>query len=208
MDTRLLNLISEREIAKNQLEVKLILKRAKTNNKIIESRNKAREEMHRKFKERENRLEIARIKNELMRLDRINKIKNKQMSRDVKNIKNKFHQISQNDNINNNYYNFNKSNNENDELVNTNKISNFSSYRRQNLNNLKNKFYDKNYSLKCNSDMITELNKLNGFIFTQNNSNRSKNNVNSFNYYNDEKNIKYNDYYLYDNKYNGISSNL
>ena len=206
MDTRRLNLLSQKEMAKNQLEVKLILKRAKTNNKIIESRNKAREEMHRKFKERENRLEIARIKSELMRLDKINKIKNRQMSRDVKNIKMKFQQISQNDIINNNNYIFNQNNIEKNELINTNKMSVYSSYRRQNINNIKNRFYEQNDSLKYNRDMNEDLNELDGSFFAKRNSKRYKNNIKYFNYYNDENNIKDNNY-LYANNYNNNNSN-
>ena len=185
MDTRRANLLSNRERMKNELEVKLLLKSAKINNNIINSRNKAREELHRKFKQREKRTEIARIASDLMKQNKINYIKNRQMSRDIRDIQYRFQSINPIYNNNNvydkSYINNNQKNYE---------YKYYSSNRRKYIDDIKNKFYNKNTALKGNNDIINELNKIdNDFI-----SNNSPLKINNNNYYRNNNYYNNDDY--------------
>ena len=113
MEVKPLKLLSEQERMKNNLEIKLLLKNVQINNKIIENRNKRREDFLFKFNQRQHRLENARVKSELMRLHKINSIQRKHMSNDLKMIHNKYKNANPyivNNNYKNNQENISKSN--------------------------------------------------------------------------------------------------
>ena len=88
-----INSISQEEIYKNNLELRLVLKNANISNKIIQSKIKKGEELYRQFKQRQNRLEIARINSELMNFEKKFKIEWKHMNRDINNKYRKINQI-------------------------------------------------------------------------------------------------------------------
>ena len=129
---------SQKELYRNNLKNQLILKSANISNKIIESKIKKSEEMYMRAKQRQNRLEIARINSELMRMEKIFKVEMKHMDR---NFSNKYRKINQIFNIYDiikyyndiNYYNLNNRNdflNKNDDYI---------------LNDIKNEYDYKNY---------------------------------------------------------------
>ena len=129
---------SQKELYGNNLKNQLILKSANISNKIIESKIKKSEEMYMRAKQRQNRLEIARINSELMRMEKIFKVEMKHMDR---NFSNKYRKINQIFNIYDiikyyndiNYYNLNNRNdflNKNDDYI---------------LNDIKNEYDYKNY---------------------------------------------------------------
>ena len=151
MDQRRVNLLSNKERMKNDLEVKLLLKNAKININIINNRNRTRQNLHNKYLLREQRLEKAKINSDLKISRKINNIRNRHMSRDIKDIQNKYKSINpylSNDliktNINNNkdYYYY------------------YSNNRKKYINELKKKFYEKNYSLLGINNVINEVKKL------------------------------------------------
>ena len=172
------DVLSDRERMKNQLEVKLILKNAKIKNNIIDSRNKARDELYKRFKKRENRLKDAKIISELLVLKKINSIKQRQMSRDIRDIKYKFksiHPISSNNDI----YEMNNSKNYMQDKVNF-----YSGDRRKYIDEIKNKFYNKNYGLKNSDNIFYDLNKIDNDLNQRKISgNNSINNYYNHNYY-------------------------
>jgi len=183
------DILSDRERKKNELEVKLILKNAKIKNNIIESRNKARDELYKRFKKRENRLKDAKIISELLVLKKINSIKQRQMSRDIRDIKYKFQSIRPIFS-NNDIYDMNNSKNYMKDKVNF-----YSGDRRKYIDDIKNKFYNKNYGLKNSDNIIYDLDKI------DNDLNLRKTDDNNFtnNYYNNNYN---NNNYDYNNNYN------
>ena len=152
MDQRRVNLLSNLERMKIDLEVKLLLKNAKININIINNRNRTRENLHNKYLLREQRLEKAKINSDLKISRKINYIRNKHMSRDIKDIQNRYKSINPyfssdliKTNINNNkdYY-----------------IDYYSNNRKKYINELKKKFYEKNYSLLGINNVVNEVKKL------------------------------------------------
>ena len=71
MASRKLDLITERVNEQNELDAKQLLKETQINTRIVDILNKNREELHIKTELRERRLQDGRIKNELMRLDKV-----------------------------------------------------------------------------------------------------------------------------------------
>ena len=187
------DVLSDRERMKNQLEVKLILKNAKIKNNIIDSRNKARDELYKRFKKRENRLKDAKIISELLVLKKINSIKQRQMSRDIRDIKYKFksiHPISSNNDI----YEMNNSKNYMQDKVNF-----YSGDRRKYIDEIKNKFYNNNYGLKNSDNILYNLNKIDNEL----NQRKISGNNSTNNYYNHNYNYNINNNYNKDiNNYN------
>ena len=84
---------SQNELYRNNLKNQLILKNAIISNKIIDSKIKKREEMYMRSKQRQKRLEMARITSELMRMEKIYKIEMKHLNRDFNNKYRKINQI-------------------------------------------------------------------------------------------------------------------
>ena len=84
--------LSLQENYRMNLKNRLILKNANISNKIIDSKIKRREEMYNQHMQRQNRLEIARINSEVMRMKKIFKIQMKHIERD---INNKYRHINQ-----------------------------------------------------------------------------------------------------------------
>ena len=181
------DILSDRERKKNELEVKLILKNAKIKNNIIESRNKARDELYKRFKKRENRLKDAKIISELLVLKKINSIKQRQMSRDIRDIKYKFQSIRPIFS-NNDIYDMNNSKNYMKDKVNF-----YSGDRRKYIDDIKNKFYNKNYGLKNSDNIIYDLDKIDNDLRKTDDNNFTNN------YYNNNYN---NNNYDYNNNYN------
>jgi hypothetical protein len=189
------DILSDRERMKNLLEVKLLLKNAKIKNNIIDSRNKARDELYKRFKKRENRLKDAKIISELLVLKKVNSIKQRQMSRDIRDIKYKFQSIHPNFN-NNDIYEINNSKN-----YMKDKVNYYSGDRRKYIDEIKNKFYNKNYGLKNSDNIIYNLNKIDNDL----NQRKISDNNSTNNYYNHNHNHNYNEginNYNYDLKNN------
>ena len=174
------DILSDRERKKNELEVKLILKNAKIKNNIIESRNKHRDELYKRFKKRENRLKDAKIISELLVLKKINSIKQRQMSRDIRDIKYKFQSIRPIFS-NNDIYDMNNSKNYMKDKVNF-----YSGDRRKYIDDIKNKFYNKNYGLKNSDNIIYDLDKIDNDLRKTDDNNFTNN------YYNNKYNNNYN----------------
>jgi len=174
------DILSDRERMKNELEVKLILKNAKIKNNIINSRNKARDELYKRFKKRENRLKDAKIISELLVLKKINSIKQRQMSRDIRDIKYKFQSIRPIFS-NNDIYDMNNSKNYMKDKVNF-----YSGDRRKYIDDIKNKFYNKNYGLKNSDNIIYDLDKIDNDLRKTDDNNFTNN------YYNNKYNNNYN----------------
>ena len=84
--------LSLQENYRMNLKNRLILKNANISNKIIDSKIKRREEMYNQHMQRQNRLEIARINSEVMRMKKIFKIQMKHIERD---FNNKYRHINQ-----------------------------------------------------------------------------------------------------------------
>ena len=199
------DLLSDRERMKNELEVKLILKNAKIKNNIIESRNKARDELYQRFKKRENRLKDAKIISELLVLKKINSIKQRQMSRDIRDIKYKFQSIRPN--FSNNEIN----DNNNSKNYMKDKVNFYSGDRRKYIEEIKNKFYNKNYGLRNSDNIIYDLNKIDNDlnprkISDNNSTNNYNNHIYNYNYNNDINNYNY-DYDLKTNSENEYINN-
>ena len=179
------DLLSDRERKKNELEVKLILKNAKIKNNIIDSRNKARDELYKRFKKRENRLKDAKIISELLVLKKINSIKQRQMSRDIRDIKYKFQSIRPIFS-NNDIYDMNNSKNYIKDKVNF-----YSGDRRKYIDEIKNKFYNKNSGLKNSDNIIYDLDKIDSDL----NQRKISDNNSTNNYYNHNYNYNINNNY-------------
>ena len=106
MSIQKLNSLIDRESYEFNLENKIFLKDVNISSKIIESKIKKSIEMHKQFKQRQNRLEIARIYSELMRLDKINKINRNHMYRDFNyNRKKYLNKANISSDISRHYYN-------------------------------------------------------------------------------------------------------
>ena len=143
----------------NMLEFKLLMKNIKKNNNIIERRNKTRQEIRQRKKEREKHLEEVLKRNELNEKNRKNECHKRQMSRDLKDVQKRYNILKPQYDENDLYYN-------NKDITNKkigNKIKVFSNKRTQHLNEIKNNFYKKNENLKIdqnNNNFIENLNKI------------------------------------------------
>ena len=88
MDKKRINLFNK-ELKKNELELKLILKNAKIISNIIDNRNKIRQNLNNKILLREKRFEKAKINSDLKLKRKIYLIRNRQMNRDIRDIETK-----------------------------------------------------------------------------------------------------------------------
>ena len=89
MDKRRINFLINKELKKNELELKLILKHAKISSNIIDNRNKIRQNLNNKILLREKRFEKAKINSDLKLKRKIYLIRNRQMNRDIRDIETK-----------------------------------------------------------------------------------------------------------------------
>ena len=162
----------------DNLEVQILLKNIKNNNKLIQQRNKTREEIMKRKDERDKKMEEVLRRNEQLEFEKKNKIKKRQMSRDVKNIQRRYNILKPMYDDKDIYYN--------NENIKNKKIGNqiqvFSTNRRTHLNEVKNKFYESNNILK---PKIT-----NGFNVGIINENNNDNITKQGKRYNIRKNIK------------------
>ena len=90
MNVQQIEKLSQEKLYKQNIEINLFLKNINIANNIIEYKNKSREEKYNRFKKKGKSFEIAKIKSELMKLEKINNINNKHMNNDIKYIENKF----------------------------------------------------------------------------------------------------------------------
>ena len=178
-------LLSNNERKKNELEVKLILKRARANKNIINHRNQIRDNLYNKFLLREKRLKEAKINSEIKILRKIDLIRRRQMSRDIKDIEKKYISLNPLD-INKE---LGKDAYKNKNLY-SGSINYYSSNRVKYINEIKNKFYEKFNSLRGANDMIYEVSQLyDDFIINNKNINYFENDTN---YNNNEDDLKLN----------------
>jgi hypothetical protein len=140
----------------NNLEIKLLMKNIKKNNNIIEKRNKTRQEIRNRRKEREKKFEEVLKRNELNENNKKNKLYKRQMTRDLKDIQKRYQILKPQYDEDDLYYN-------NKDIKNKkigNKINVFSNNRRQHLNDIKNTFYKKNENLKIDQNNNNFINNL------------------------------------------------
>ena len=76
MTSRKLDLVIERINEQNELDAKHLLKETQINRRLVDHLNKDRESLHFKTNYRERRFQDGRIRNELMRLDKVSTPKN------------------------------------------------------------------------------------------------------------------------------------
>ena len=172
MNRRRINLLINKELKKNQLELKLILKNAKITSNIIDNRNKIRQNLNNKILLREKRSEKAKINSDLKIKRKIYLIRNRQMIRDIRDIETQFQKI--NPFINKD---LKRINNEQD-----NRINYYINNKLKYIDELKNKYYEKNYPLEKINYVINDVDNLyEDFIV---NDNKEKYNYNNYdNYY-------------------------
>ena len=76
MTSRKLDLVVDRINEQNELDAKHLLKETQINSRLVNHLNKTRESLHAKTNYRERRLQDGRIRNELLRLDKVTTAKN------------------------------------------------------------------------------------------------------------------------------------
>ena len=76
MTSRKLDLVVDRINEQNELDAKHLLKETQINSRLVNHLNKTRESLHAKTNYRERRFQDGRIRNELMRLDKVTTAKN------------------------------------------------------------------------------------------------------------------------------------
>ena len=76
MTSRKLDLVVERINEQNELDAKYLLKETQINTRLVDHLNNNRENLHTKTNFRERRFQDGRIRNELMRLDKVTTAKN------------------------------------------------------------------------------------------------------------------------------------
>ena len=172
MDKRRINFLINKELKKNELELKLILKHAKISSNIIDNRNKIRQNLDNKILLREKRLEKAKINSDLKIKRKIYLIRDRQMIRDIRDIETKFQKI----NPFISYY-LKRINNEQD-----NRNNYYINNKLKYIDELKNKYYQKNYPIERIDYVIHDVDNLyEDFIVNDNNE---KYNYNKYeNYY-------------------------
>ena len=184
MDKRRINFLINKELKKNELELKLILKHAKISSNIIDNRNKIRQNLDNKILLREKRLEKAKINSDLKIKRKIYLIRDRQMIRDIRDIETKFQKI----NPFISYY-LKRINNEQD-----NRNNYYINNKLKYIDELKNKYYLKNYPIERIDYVIHDVDNLyEDFIVNDNNEKYNYNNyyinlpVITNKYYNKEK---------------------